>query len=163
MKQPPIPIPQPARKVHGYKMPETNERLLSWQFVEDEMTSARYYWIATVNPTPQPHVVPVWGIWYAGRFHFEGGPATKWMRNIRSNPRITVNLPSEERVVILEGNANVLADDELSAEEWERLDSAFQKKYAVSQGSPYLYVVPRKVIAWNGADLQTMTRWIFTE
>lgn len=35
-------------------------------------------------------------------------------------------------------------------------------KYNVDKGSPYWYVQPTKVIAWNGGALDTMTRWIFT-
>lgn len=67
-----IPKAKPARKVKGYKMPETNENLVSWDFVSEQMTQSRHYWISTVFPDNRPHVVPVWGIWYENRFHFEG-------------------------------------------------------------------------------------------
>ena len=41
------------------------------------------------------------------------------------------------------------------------LDSAYQTKYGVDEGSPYWYIEPTKVLAWNGGNLHTMTRWIF--
>ncbi|MFI7066058.1 hypothetical protein ACIBL3_34030 [Kribbella sp. NPDC050124] len=42
------------------------------------------------------------------------------------------------------------------------LDTAFQAKYDVDRGSPYWYVRPRRVIAWNGGALDTTTGWVFT-
>jgi len=156
-----IPAPQPVKKVPGYKMPETAEYLLDWTFVAEEMTKAQYYWIACVNSKSGPHVVPLWGIWFEHRVHFDGGPKTRWAQNLKANGKIAVHLPSAEQVVVIEGRAMTLEDNELSAEEWAVLDGLYQKKYAVKEGSPYWYVQPSKVIAWNGAGLQTMTRWIF--
>ena len=54
-----IPDPVPARKVPGYKMPETRENLLSWDFVADQMTNARFYWLSTNYADGRPHAVPV--------------------------------------------------------------------------------------------------------
>jgi hypothetical protein len=55
----------------------------------------------------------------------------------------------------------VIGDNDLTSDEWHMLDSEFQTKYAVATGSPYMYVRPSKVMAWNGGDLQTMTLWVF--
>lgn len=156
-----IPAPQPVKKVPGYKMPESAEHLLDWQFVVDQMTHAQYYWIASVNRKSAPHVVPVWGIWFENRVYFDGSPQTGWARNLQANGQIAVHLPSGEQVVVVEGYAKTLADDELNAAEWALIDGIYQKKYNVQTGSPYWYVDPTKVIAWDGGDLLTMTRWIF--
>ena len=72
-----------------------------------------------------------------------------------------VHLPDGNQVVILEGLARITEDDELDEQAWQTLDTAFQSKYQVEEGSPYWTVHPTKVLAWDGADLQTMTRWLF--
>jgi hypothetical protein len=38
-----IPEATPARKVKGYKMPETSENLVSWDFVSEQMSQSRHY------------------------------------------------------------------------------------------------------------------------
>jgi len=159
----PITIPEatPARKVKGYRMPETRENLVSWDFVAQQMSGSRHYWISTVFPDGRPHVVPVWGIWHENRFHFEGSLQTAWGQNILKNPQIAVHLPNADRVVILEGTAHIIKDDEIDEDTWDLLDTTFQKKYQVDKGSPYIFVQPIRVLAWNGEALTTMTRWIF--
>jgi len=161
----PIVIPEatPARKVKGYKMPETKENLVSWDFVSTQMSQSRHYWISTVFSDNRPHVVPVWGIWLENRLHFEGSMQTAWGKNILHNPHIAVHLPDADKVVIIEGMAHIIQDDEIDNETWSILDSAFQKKYQVDKGSPYIYVNPKRVLAWDGEGLTTMTRWLFNK
>ena len=156
-------IPQtiPAKKVAGYQMPEDTTMLLSWDFVSLHMTSSQHYWLTTVSAAGRPHAVPVWGIWYQNRLHFEGRMQTAWARHLVRDPRITVHLPNAEQVVIIDGIARIIEDTEIDDDEWNRLDTTFQSKYQVDQGSPYWYVQPKKVLAWNGGGLQTMTRWLF--
>ena len=156
-----IPEATPARKVKGYKMPATSDHLVSWAFVSGQMSQARHYWISTVFPDGRPHVVPVWGIWHQNRLHFEGSMQTAWGQNIQKNHHIAVHLPDANQVVIIEGTAHMIQDDEIDDESWNILDSTFQRKYQVDTGSPYLYVQPRRVLAWDGEDLTTMTRWVF--
>lgn len=161
LDEPVIPKPCPAQKVEGYEMPEHSDNLLSWDFVAAKMTQADHYWLASIGADGRPHTVPVWGIWYKNRVHFDGSIKTKWARNLVRNPRIAVHLPNPEQVVVIEGNAYFIDDDEFTEEEWLRLDTQFQSKYNVTEGSPYWYVQPTKVLAWNGGKLHTMTRWIF--
>jgi general stress protein 26 len=156
-------IPQaiPAKKVPGYQMPEEATNLLSWEFVSASMTASHYYWLTTTAANGQPHAVPVWGIWYNHRVHFEGSMRTAWARHLVRNPRVTVHLPNAEQVVIIEGKAHIIEDNDIDEAEWNRLDTLFQSKYQVDKGSPYWCVEPKKVLAWDGAGLQTMTRWLF--
>jgi general stress protein 26 len=156
-----IPKARPARKVPGYQMPETDDQLLAWDFVVEQMLQAKYYWISTVNQNGGPHAVPLWGVWYDNRVHFDGRTETAWSKNLMQESRIAVHLPDAEKVVIVYGNAYTIEDDELNEEQWHRLDSAYQTKYQVQEGSPWWYVKPNKVLAWNGGNLRTMTRWIF--
>jgi len=156
-----IPAPIPTKLVPGYQMPANPEQLLSWEFVTQQMEQSRVYWLNTLYADGRPHAVPVWGIWHKNRVHFDGSPKTGWARNLLRNPQITVHLPSGDKVVIIEGHAHMLEDEALTLAEWQTLDSLYQSKYAVDNGSPYWYVHPTKVIAWNGEDLRTMTRWVF--
>ena len=156
-----IPHATPAKKVPGYQMPEDTTQLLSWEFVTAQMAPSQHYWLTTISAAGRPHAVPVWGIWYANRLHFEGSMKTAWARNLVRDPRITAHLPNGEQVVIIEGTAHIIEDNDISADEWGTIDALFQTKYHVDKGSPYWYVRPQKVLAWDGGGLQTMTRWVF--
>ena len=111
MPHQPPPVPQPDRpQIEGYGIPETLEGLLTWDFVTTRMEKARNYWLATTGPDGHPHAVPVWGIWLDGTLHFGGGPATRWQRNLRRDPRVTVHLESGDEVVILQGTVTLVED-----------------------------------------------------
>src|ERR1051325_1189987 len=128
---PPTILPKavPAKKVPGYKMPEDSDSLVSWDFVAAQMEQARHYWLSTTYADGRPHAVPVWGIWYEQRFHFEGSMKTARARNLVRNHRIVVHLPDGAKVVILEGIAHIIGDDEIDSQAWRRLDTTFQSKY----------------------------------
>lgn len=157
-----VPDPIPVRKIPGYRMPEHARNLLPWDFVATQMQQASHYWLNTTFGDGRPHAVPVWGIWYQDRVHFEGGMKTMWARNLVRDPRIVVHPPDPEQVVAIEGVARIIDNHDIDDDEWRIPDTQFQNKYNVDKGSPYWYVQPTKVIAWNGGALDTMTRWIFT-
>lgn len=154
-----IPDPEAPRPIPGYGLPD--RPALDWSFVAERMTAARYYWINTVDAQCRPHSAPLWGVWHGDRVHFDGRPQTRWARNLLTNPAVAVHPPDAEQVVMIEGLARPLADDELSAAGWAALDAPYRAKYAVAEGSPYWFVEPRLVLAWDGANLGTMTRWRF--
>ena len=55
-----IPEAMPVKKIDGYKMPEDEGNLLSWDFVAYQMEQARYYWISTVfSGRPPPYRAPL--------------------------------------------------------------------------------------------------------
>lgn len=153
-----IPLPEAPAELPGYGLPD--KPMLDWAFVAERMSAASYYWIATAGPDGEPHTVPLWGVWHDDRLHFDGSPETRWARHLRANPAVAAHPPDAENVVIIEGQARMLADDELTEGEWARLDNQYQAKYD-SEGSPYWVVEPRLVLAWDGVRLGTMTRWRF--
>lgn len=158
---PPLTIPpaRPPRAAPGYNLPAGIDHLLPWSFVEEHMTAARYYWIGTVSASLRPHAVPVWGIWHDNRIHVDGGAGAAWVRNIAQNAEVAVHLPDANQVVIIEGHAQMI--ESADEESWQIIDSLYQQKYNVAQGSPYIVVHPRTVLAWDNASLQSMTRWLF--
>jgi nitroimidazol reductase NimA-like FMN-containing flavoprotein (pyridoxamine 5'-phosphate oxidase superfamily) len=137
------------------------EPVLDWSFVAERMAAATYYWITTASAAGQPHAAPLWGLWFEDRLYFDGSPATRWSRNLQANPAVAVHPPDAERVVMIEGTARMLGDDELTPAEWAQLDGLYRARYAVDFGSPYWVVEPRLVLAWDGTKLGTMTRWRF--
>ena len=105
--------PAPSRPyIPDYGIPTTDEGTLPWTHVTDQLTSARNYWVATAGPDGRPHAVPVWGIWIEGVLCFGGGDKTRWVRNLATNPRVSVDLESGDNVVILEGAVEQITDAE---------------------------------------------------
>ena len=159
----PLQIPEAIlpKYVQGYNMPRDPEKLLPWDYVSNKMFSAEFYWITSISANGIPHSVPVWGIWFENRVFFDGSPKTKWVQNIQKNSKISVHLPSPREVCIIEGSAVILGDNDLSKEQWNILDTAHQKKYNKLYGSPYIYVNPSKIIAWDTSTYEHMTVWDF--
>ena len=156
-----IPTPEAPQRVPGYGMPDAPR--LDWSFVAEHMAAARYYWLNTAGgdpAAPRPHAAPLWGLWHNDRLHVDGSPQTRWARNLIAQPAVAAHPPDAENVVIVEGVARMLADDELTAEECAALDWAYAANYGM-EVSPYWVIEPRLVLAWSGIDLSTMTRWRF--
>ena len=59
---------------------------------------------------------------------------------------------------LIEGAAPIIQDDEIDDAMWNLLDSTFQSKYQVNKGSQHIYLKPKRVLAWDGEELTTMTR-----
>jgi PPOX class probable F420-dependent enzyme len=152
----------------GYGIPENNDGLLPWSHVEERMTEAKNYWIATASRSAKPSVTPVWGAWVDGKLYFDGAPSTRRGKNIQQNPRISVHLESGDQVVILEGDAVILqgAPERALA---EKVAEGYRAKYAQVGYSPaadqwdqggLFEFTPQKGLAWTKFP-DDMTRWIF--
>lgn len=151
----------------GYGVPETLEGLLPWAFVEDRMSRALHYWVATIHPAGRPHTVPTWAVWLDSRLYLDGSPQTRRFRNISANPATSVHLESGEQVVIMEGVTHPAGPPDRTLA--LRLAEAYTLKYVVQAYSPEpttwdkggLYVfTPHKVFAWSKFP-EDLTRFIF--
>ncbi len=163
-----IPQPKASRPImpDGYGIPENDDDLLPWSFVEQKMQEARNYWIATASKTGRPAATPVWGAWVDGKLYFDGSPETRRGRNIAQNPNVVVHLESGDQVVILEGKTRIYttAPGRSLA---ERVAAAYTAKYAASGYSPTpnqwdaggLFVFePETAMAWTQFP-RDVTRW----
>lgn len=151
----------------GYGIPENEEGLLPWSYVEERMSAAKNYWIVTANRAAKPSVTPVWGAWVDGKLYFDGAPQTRRGKNIRQNPQISVHLESGDEVLILEGEATIYqsAPERSLA---ENVAGAYRDKYAQygyspaadqwDQGGLHVFT-PHKALAWTQFPTD-MTRWI---
>jgi hypothetical protein len=140
---------------------------LTWDWVAEQLTESKHYWLCSVRPTGRPHVVPRWGVFVDNRFYYDGSPETRHARNLRENPHITLNLESGSQAIILEG-ASAPAGKPSSAL-GKKLSQAYKKKYKEFGYSPKpnswdeggLYVfTPRQCIAWSNFT-ENPTKFVF--
>jgi PPOX class probable F420-dependent enzyme len=76
-------------------------------------------WMTTVRSDGQPQTVPVWFLWEDDGFLVYSQPNRQKLRNITLNPRVGLNLNSNEEgndVVRLEGTASIDKDAPQSSE-----------------------------------------------
>jgi nitroimidazol reductase NimA-like FMN-containing flavoprotein (pyridoxamine 5'-phosphate oxidase superfamily) len=136
--------------------------MLSWSHVEERISAARNYWVATTRPDGRPHLTPVWGLWVDWAFYFGGTPRSRKARNLAENPNVAVHPESYGVVVILEGVAEAVTDPDPALS--ERVAAASTAKYGVgsSEIEGSYAVRPRVVFAWLENDFpNTATRWFF--
>lgn len=70
-------------------------------------------WLTTVRADGQPQSVPVWFLWDGESFLIYSQPGRQKLRNIERNPRVGLNLNSNDRggeVVRAEGEAGIIED-----------------------------------------------------
>lgn len=68
-------------------------------------------WITTVTPDGQPQSSPVWFLWDENVFLMYAQPHSWKVRNIRTDPKVSLHLNSDEEgggVVTFEGSAQIL-------------------------------------------------------
>ncbi len=154
------------RMPDGYGVPDNNDDLLPWSYVDEKMGAAKNYWFATASRDARPAASPIWGVWLDGKLYGDGSPETRRGRNIAQNPRTVVHLESGDQVLILEGKARILpgAPERPLA---ERIAAAYTAKYGPLGYSPtpdqwdaggLLIFEPETILAWTQFP-KDVTRW----
>jgi general stress protein 26 len=142
---------------------------LAWEQVEQRIRDAPNYWLTTVTPGGRPHSRPVDGVWVEGALCFGGSPDTRWVRNLQANQALSVNLPSGDDVVILEGTAEFVTDPEhpLAAASTAAGKAKYPQYYSGDEqpGSrPFWCLRPGAVFAWTLQGFPNRaTRWTFEQ
>ena len=80
---------------------------------ERRLREEEVFWLTTVRPDGQPQTVPVWFLWEGEEVLIYSRPDTRKLRNIVRNPRVGLNLNSDEHggsVVRAEGEARIVED-----------------------------------------------------
>jgi general stress protein 26 len=141
--------------------PKDDEGLITWDWVDEQIATSRNYWICSVNPDNTPHARPLWGVYLDGALYFDGIFKSRWFRNLKDNPAMTVHLENGSDAVIIEGRAEITEGIELA----ERIAKAYAVKYPPYTPDPDpggFVLIPQKVFAWQGGNIKdTATRWIF--
>jgi hypothetical protein len=142
-----------------YQVKATEKGLVSWEWVTEQLTKAKNYWIGSVSPEGRPHSVPTWGCWLDNRFYFGGGDQTRHMRNIMQNPYVVVHLEDGNDAVIVEGVCQRVTEPDEGLV--KQVQAEYQRKYQNPE-MPVMVVQPHKVFAWQGG-LHTAARFTFGE
>jgi Pyridoxamine 5'-phosphate oxidase len=146
---------------------------LNWDWVAERLTESKNYWLCSVRPpTPEapagrPHVIPCWCVFIDGKIYFDGSPETRHIRNIGSNPHMSVHLESGTEAIMLEGTC--VPAEKPSPELGKKLSQAYKKKYkelgyapgphSWDGGGLYLFT-PRQCIAWSQFN-EDPTKFLF--
>ena len=89
-------------------------------------------WMTTVNGSGQPQTSPVWFLVQGESIVVYSLPQTPRTRNIRANPRVSLNLnstPEGGEVVVIEGRAEIIEDGPPADE-----DAEYVAKYETAMG-----------------------------
>ena len=147
----------------GYGLGPEGEGLLAWGDVEQRLSAARNYWVATTRPDGRPHVMPVWGLWIDGAFHFSTDPRSRKGMNLAANPNAVVHLESGDDVVVVEGTVAPVMDGDFLG----RFVEAYDAKYGfrpdpADPGGAFYRLHARVALAWREQDFPTSaSRWLF--
>lgn len=164
--------------------------LLPWSWAVDQLDAARRFWVATVDPSGQPHVSAVWAVWFADALWFSCGPRSRKARNLLMDSRCSVATERADEAVSLTGQAvSVGLDDlamasvtavdgvdgvaepgvaELAGTDVARVTDAYVAKYGEGfpdpAVNPLFAVLPDIVIGMVEADFSNRaTRWTFAD
>lgn len=112
------------------------------------LETERNLWVASARPDGRPHLVPVWFVYQAERFHFCIQPESVKARNLRRNPRVVLALEGGSSPVICEGSAALLPGPPS-----QPILDLFQHKYEWDLRTESVYtllveVTPEKWLVW---------------
>lgn len=150
-----------------YGVPTETEGLLPWSFVEERLRDAPNYWVSTVGPGGVPHARPIDGVWVDGALCFGGSPQTRWVRNLQQNARMSVHLPHDDEVVILEGTAEFVTDaaHPLATASTEASRAKYPQYFSAEENPtfrPFWMLRPDTAYAWSLSGFPgNVTRWLF--
>ena len=103
-----------------------------WEDIDQRLTDAALYWIATVRADGRPHAVPLCGVWQDGAFWFCTGDAEQKMRNLDHDAHVVVMAGplgadgwSVGKDIAVEGVAEPVSDEQVL----QGLADAWHTKY----------------------------------
>jgi hypothetical protein len=160
---PATPIADRPRMPKGYGVPSSTNGLLAWDVVAGWLDAARVFWVATSGSAAQPRVRPVDGLYVDGLLLVGGSPETRWVRDLRENPKVAIHLGGDADVAIIEGTAEFAG---LPADLARKVAEASNAKFGYGMSAEdytrdgVISIRPRVAYAWSGG-LTNMTRFRF--
>lgn len=152
----------------GYSIAGAEEQggLLPWHKAEMRLIQSRHYWVATAWPDGRPHLSTVWGAWNQDAFWFSSGRASRKHHNLQADPRCTVSTEDAGNPIVLDGEADLIANPALIAIFLNRINTKYRKNYSLEFMDPKLKVCYRvKPKVAIGVEEQNFTgsatRWRF--
>ena len=149
---------------YGITPSDDSEGVLPWSWAVERLTKAHNYWIATGGRGAAPQLTAVWGVWLDGAFYFSCAATSRKARNLAEDARCAVSTERADEAVIVEGIAELVADQTLL----EQFKAAYDPKYdweiEIDKGGIFV-VRPTVAFAFiedSGQFESTATRWTFT-
>jgi len=128
--------------------------------VDQRLRSDLIIWLTTVRSDGRPHTIPVWFSWDGQTILILSQPNTQKIRNLRSNPNVTLALDGTDEggdVIVLEGRAELLKENTIElnlpgyfakySASIQEMDEA-PENLAQSYSQP-IRVTPTRFIAWH--------------
>jgi|SRR5581483_5998052 hypothetical protein len=157
----PAQVPEPKRTrpdiPREYGVPSTEEGMVEWSWVVDQLKKARHYWLVSKYPDGRLHCVPSWGAWVENKLYFSGGDMTRHARNLAQTPEMIAHLESGDQTVIVYGEAEKAVN--VPPEIMAQVEADYTAKYGAGEGATYA-LVPSKILAWTTYPT-TPTRFLF--
>lgn len=162
----PSPI-RPYMPGYGILSADEGTGLLAWSWAVERISGSRYYWISTVRPNGQPHLMPVWGVWMQEQVWFSSSGASRKALNIGSNPWVVVSTDDATEPVVVEGSAHRVSsvgEPELVHEFARPVNAKYETEYPAEffLENATIRVRPERVIAMTESEFESSpTRWTF--
>jgi F420H(2)-dependent biliverdin reductase len=123
---------------------------LTGQQIQERLAASRNIWIATVRPNGAPHLIPIWFVAHGGQIYICTAPDTVKVRNLRTNPRVSLALEDGSVPVILEGAATVMENTAAPRE----VIAMFKLKYGweILLSEPHYVIIEittTKTLSWQ--------------
>jgi PPOX class probable F420-dependent enzyme len=141
---------------------------LTWSWIDRRLRSMREIWVATADPDGRPDAVPVWFWWDGEVVYFTTKASSRKARNLGHHPEIVLLNGEGADPIIIRGRAEAVEDEDALA----RLDRAYAEKYVAPdtgeratifvEGDVVFRVRPRRVLAWEYANVGYRTDWDFS-
>ena len=128
--------------------------------VDQRLRSDLIIWLTTVRSDGRPHTIPVWFSWDGQTILILSQPNTQKIRNLRSNPNVTLALDGTDEggdVIVLEGRAELLKENTIELNlpgYFAKYSTSIQEmgeapeNLAQSYSQP-IRVTPTRFIAWH--------------
>ena len=151
---------------YGIAPADEGRGLLPWSWAQERLVSSHDYWLATVRPGGDPHLVPVWGVWLDDALWFSCGLRSRKARNLAAGSRCSAATDRAQEPVVVEGPVRRITDRPAIAS----FLAATNAKYAASYDLDFLdpdvngtyRLDPEWAFALDEADFETSpTRWRF--
>jgi len=151
---------------YGVLDAEHGTGLLPWSWAVQRLERSHDYWVATVGPDLNPHVMPVWGIWRDDALWFSCSRGSRKARNLAAHPRCAITTDNPYEPVIIQGDAefvdDVAAIGAFVAQTNQKYRTAYPIEFFTSASNACVRVPPSWAFALTESDFTgSPTRWTF--
>ncbi|HEY4872130.1 MAG TPA: pyridoxamine 5'-phosphate oxidase family protein [Candidatus Dormibacteraeota bacterium] len=140
--------------------------LLPWSWARERLERSHDYWVATTRPDGRPHIMPVWGVFLDEALWFSSSRGSRKARNIATNPHCAITTDNAYEPVIIEGTAELIADQAAITTFVIAINDKYHTEYSVdffnAPENACFVVRPTWAFGLTESDFTgSPTRWVF--